>query len=85
MDSDINMESEDDDLGLVFCCWCSCFFFFFLPDGDDFVAENSGEAVLDEPVLVVFMKKKKLKYGKCFFTKLSSFSTWPLFFFFLLP
>ena len=31
------MEPEDD-------------FFFLLPDGDDFVAKSSDEAVLDEPV-----------------------------------
>ena len=29
----------------------------FLPDGDDFVVENGGEAVLDEPVFVHFKKK----------------------------
>ena len=41
MDSDSDMEPEED----------------FLPDGYNFVAENSGEAVLDEPVLFIFMKK----------------------------
>ena len=39
IDSDSDMEPEDDD---------------FLPDGDDFVVENGGEAVLDEPVFVHF-------------------------------
>ena len=34
-DSDSDREPEDND---------------FLPDGDDFVTESSGEAVLDEPV-----------------------------------
>ena len=38
-DSDSGMGPEDDD---------------FLPDADDFVTENSGEAVLDEPVFVCF-------------------------------
>ena len=42
MDSDSDMEPEDDD---------------FLPDGDDFVIENSGEAMLDEPVFVRFYQK----------------------------
>ena len=41
MDSDSYMEPEDDDFSL---------------DGDDFITENGGEAVLDEPVFV-FMKK----------------------------
>ena len=29
----------------------------FLPDGDDFVAESSGQAMLDEPVFVRFYQK----------------------------
>ena len=42
MGSVSDMEPEDDD---------------FLPDGDDFVAENSGEAVLDESVFLRFHEK----------------------------
>ena len=64
MDSGSDMEPEDDD---------------FLPDGYDFVAESSGEAMLYKPVFVPFHEKRS---GKCLFSKLSPFSTWPLF---LLP
>ena len=43
IDNNNDMEPEDD-------------FFFFLIDGDDFVAESSDEAMLDEPVYL-FAKK----------------------------
>ena len=42
MDSDSDLEPEDDDV---------------LPDGDDFVTENSDEAVLDESVFICFYEK----------------------------
>ena len=49
MDSDRDMEPDDDDI---------------LPNGDDFVAENSGEAMLEEPVFVRFFFFFK-RSGKC--------------------
>ena len=42
LDDDSDMKPEDID---------------FLPDGDDFVAQSSREAVLDEPVFVRFYEK----------------------------
>ena len=48
----------------------------FLPNGDDFVTENSSEAMLDEPAFVLMKQVWKV------FTELSPFSKWLLF---LLP
>ena len=46
IDSDSDMEPEDDDFWL---------------DGDDFVLKINYEAVLDEPVLLFFFLKKVWK------------------------
>ena len=64
MDSDSDMEPEEDDC---------------LPDGDDFVLKSSDEAVLDEPVFVLFCFVCGKRFGKCLFTELSPISTWPVF------
>ena len=55
MDSNCDLEPEDDD---------------FLPDGDYFVIENSGEAMLDEPVFVRFYEK--ILEGVCLLNYLPS-------------
>ena len=62
MDTDSDMEPEDDD---------------FLPDGYDFVAESSEEAALYEPVFVPFHEKglenvcllnyPPSQHGRCFY------------------
>ena len=62
LDSDSDIEPDDD------FCVCVC-----VPDGDDFVAESSDEALLDEPAY--FSVKLVWKV----FTTLSPFSTWLFF------